>query len=120
MQLSGVDLDAKLVLLEFLLTSTDLQGSTRRAIDWLIAHSDVQQALVAVAEPGTGQLLLVAEHGVSSAAIADFAITLDETSHAPVRAWGRSEPTYFEGPGVSFRSPIEGTPFHAIPLRADD
>jgi PAS domain S-box-containing protein len=119
-QLPGVDVEAKLALSEFLLTSTDLQASARRAIDWLIAHSEVQQALVAVAEPGTGQLLLVAEHGVSSSAIVDFAITLDETSHPLIKALTRPDAAYFEGPSPAFRSPIEGTPFHAIPLRSEE
>jgi PAS domain S-box-containing protein len=119
-QLSGVEMEAKLTILEFLLTSTDLQASARRAIDWLIAHSEIQQALVAVAEPGSGQLQLIAEHGVSSSAIVDFAITLDETSHPLVRAFGRTEPTHFDGSAANFRAPIEGTPYHAIPLRSDD
>ena len=117
-QVPGVDVEAKLALAEFLLTSTDLQASARRAIDWLSAHSQIQQALVVVSEPGSGQLLLVAEHGVSSGAIVDFAVTLDETSHPLVRAFSRGEPTHFEA--TSFRSPIEGTPFHAIPLRGED
>ncbi len=75
---TGVDMEAKLALLEFLLTNSDLQASARRAIDWLAAHAGVQQAVVAVAEPGAGPLLLVAEHGVSSAAIVDFALTRDD------------------------------------------
>ncbi len=119
-QVSGVDTEAKLALAEFLLTSTDLQASARRGIDWLVAHSDVKQALVTVAEPGTGQLLLVAEHGVSSSAIVDFAVTLDEASHPLVRAFGRTEPTYFDTPTPTFRSPIDGAPYHAIPLRDED
>ena len=67
-QFSRVDTEAKLALLEFLLTNTDLQASARRAIDWLAAHAGVLQAVVAVAEPGAGPILLVAEHGVSSSA----------------------------------------------------
>jgi PAS domain S-box-containing protein len=118
-QVTGVDTEAKLAIAEFLLTNTDLQASARRAIDWLVAHSAVRQAVVAIAEPGTGQLLLVAEHGVTSGAIVDFSVTLDETSHPLVRAFGRPEPTYFERAPASFRLPIETAPFHAIPLRDD-
>src|SRR5437016_6432985 len=32
----------------------------------------------------------------------------------------RSEPTYFDGHATTFRSPIDGVPFHAIPLRSED
>lgn len=119
-QLPGVEMDAKLALVEFLLSDTDIHTSSRRAIDWLSAHSDVQQAVVAVAEPGTGPLLLVAEYGVSSTAIVDFSLSRDEEGHALVRAMTRAEPTYFEGPSHPFRSPIEGAPFHAVPLKSED
>jgi signal transduction histidine kinase len=119
-QLHLADSHAKLALVEFLLTDTALESSARRAIDWLAAHSSVQQAVVAVAEPGTGPLLLVAEHGVSSSAIVDFSINRDEENHPLVRAMQRSEPTFFDGGGHHFRSPVEGVSFHAIPLRSDD
>src|SRR6185436_18042924 len=112
-------MEARLALVEFLLTDTDLQMSARRAIDWLAAHCGVTQAVIAVSEPGTGPLLLVAEHGVSSTAIVDFAINRDEGHHPLVRAMARAEPTYFDGT-PPFRSPVEGGPFHAIPLRSDD
>jgi signal transduction histidine kinase len=117
----GVEMEARLSLLEFLLTNTDLQTSARRAIDWLAAHSNVQQAVVAVSEPGTGPLLLVAEHGVSSSAIVDFSLSREDEGHPLMRAMERTEPTYFDGTSVSFRPPIEeGRPFHTIPLRAED
>ena len=65
-------MEAKLALAEFLLSSTDLQVSARHAIDWLAVHLGVRQAAVVVAEPGSTNLMLVAEHGVSSGIIADF------------------------------------------------
>jgi signal transduction histidine kinase len=119
-QFTGVDMEAKLALLEFLLTNSDLQASARRAIDWLATHASVQQAVVAVAEPGAGPLLLIAEHGVSSAAIVDFALTRDDESHPLVRAMLRGDPTYFDGSPMQFRLPIEDLPFHAVPLRAEE
>jgi signal transduction histidine kinase len=118
-QLPGVDLEARLALAEFLLTSTDLQASSRRAVDWLVAHSEVEQAVVAVADIVSGQILLVAEHGVSSAAIADFSLSRDDAAHPLVHALGRHEPTFFEGNGTRFHAPLAG-PFHAVPLNSDD
>jgi len=116
----GVDMEAKLAFAEFLLTDTDLQASSRRGIDWLAAHSTVQQAVVAVSEPGAGPLLLVAEHGVSSSAIADFSLSREEDGHPLIRALQQPGATYFEAGQIPFRSPIEGASFHAIPLRADE
>jgi signal transduction histidine kinase len=119
MSLPGVDLEARLTLAEFLLSSTDLQESSRRAVDWLVAHSDVEQAVVAVADAVSGQILLVAEHGVPTAAIADFALSRDEQVHPLVAALADAEPTYFSRAAVRFHSPLAG-PFHAVPLRSDD
>ncbi len=118
--LPGNAIDAKLALVDFLLSDTDLQTSSRRAIDWLSAHSDVEQAIVVIAEPGTGPLLLVAEYGVSSGAIVDFSLSRDEEGHPLVRAMHDGAATYFEGASPAFRSPIEDVPFHAVPLRSDE
>jgi PAS domain S-box-containing protein len=117
-QLPGVELEARLALAEFLLTSVDLQASARRAVDWLVAHSGVKQAVVAVAEPLSGQLLLVAEHGVSTTSIADFALSRDDHAHPLVVALGEHEATFFER-ASRFHSPIDDS-FHALPLRSDD
>jgi PAS domain S-box-containing protein len=118
-QLSGVDADTKLALLEFLLSNVDLQISARRAVDWLAAHSPAEQAVVVISEPGSNPLHLIAEHGVSSSVVADFALTREDEAHPLIRAMERSEPTYFS-PSRQFRAPIEGRPFHAIPLREED
>jgi PAS domain S-box-containing protein len=114
-----VDLEGRLLLAESLLSSTDLQGSARRAVDWLVAHTDIEQAVVAVADLLSGQVLLVAEHGVTSTAIADFALSREDEGHPLIQALTRAEPTYFDRKRVTFHAPLDG-PFHAIPLRIDD
>ena len=115
----GVDVESKLAIAEFLLSSTDLQASARRAIDWLAANTDVDQAVIAVHDQLTGQVLLVAEHGVSSVAIVDFVLNREDMSHPLVRALMQREPTYFESTPTSFHAPITA-PFHAVPLRGED
>jgi PAS domain S-box-containing protein len=119
-ELAGVDSEAKLALVEFMLTSNDLQASARRAVDWLVSHTGLKKAVVAVVEPNTSSLLLVAEHGVSSAAIADFSLTRDDVRHPLIHAMDRLKATYFDGSSDQFRVPIEGVPFHAVPLRGED
>jgi signal transduction histidine kinase len=113
------ELEAKLGLAEFLLASTDLQVSTRRAVDWLIARTPIKQAVVLLADPSTHQLVIVAEHGVSSSAIAEFVLTPDDEAHPLIKAMHRREPTYFAKASLSFRAPIEGR-FHALPFCADE
>jgi PAS domain S-box-containing protein len=119
-QYGGVDPEAKLGFLEFLLTTNDLQASVRRAVDWIVSHAGVKQAVVAVVEPGASALLLVAEHGVSSSTIVDFSLDREDGTHPLILAMEADEPTYFDGSSGQVRGPIEGAPFYAIPLRADD
>jgi signal transduction histidine kinase len=95
-----------------------LQVSARRAVDWLVSQTGIRQAVVALSEPSSTELLLVAEHGMSSSDIVDFVLTRDDEAHPLIKAMRRTTPTYFESSQSSFRSPIEGR-FHAVPLRAE-
>jgi signal transduction histidine kinase len=112
-------MDAKLALAEFLLSSGDLQASARQGVDWLASHAGARQAVVAVLDPVSPNLLLIAEHGVPAAAIADFIISRDDSTHPLIHAMGRPDPTYFP-PASNARSPLDRFGFHAVPLRADD
>ena len=118
-QVSGVEPDPRLGLAEFLLSSVDVQASTRRAIDWLAAHTSVKQAVVALVEPNGSQLQLVAEHNVSTSAIVDFVVGRDDEVHPLVKAMEAAEPTYFDSATAGFRGPLDGR-FHAVPLRSED
>ena len=115
----GSDVESKLALAEFLLSNTDLQASARRAIDWLSAQTDVEQAIIAIHDQLTGQVLLVAEYGVSSTAIVEFVLNREDTVHPLVRAMAHREATYFDSTPTSFHAPLTA-PFHAIPLRGED
>jgi len=118
-QLAGVESEAKLALVEFMLTTNDLQASARRSVDWLVHHTAVKKAVVAIADAESSSLLLVAEHGLRSSAIAEFSLTRDDVTHPLIRAMTQSEATYFDGSGDHLRAPIQGVPFHAIPLRSE-
>jgi signal transduction histidine kinase len=117
---SGIDLEGKLALVEFLLTSNDVQTSARRAVDWLAVHAGVDQAIVAVAEPSTDNLQAIAEHGVSPGAILDFAVSRDDERHPLIRAMEREEPTYFASAPPPLQSLVHESAFHVIPLRSDE
>jgi signal transduction histidine kinase len=127
-------MEAKLALAEFLLSSTDLQASARQATDWLAVNLGVRQAAVVIAEPRSANLLLIAEHGVSSAIIADFRIERNDTSHPIVRAMAASTPSTFGSSPLPLRASVEtASPvdvlddvgasirgFHAVPLKAGE
>jgi len=117
-QVAASELEGKLGLVEFLLASTDLQASARRVVDWLVTHTRIRYAVIALSERSSSQLLIVAEHGISSAAIVDFVLTHEDEAHPLIEAMRGREPVYFDGQ-QTFRSPLEGR-FHAVPLRSDD
>ena len=112
-------LEARLALTEFLLAATDMQTSARHALDWLGAHAGIAQAVIAVSDPSSSSLLLMAARGIASDALADLSLGRDDGAHPVVQAIERSEPTYFP-PSSTRRAPMDGLGFHAVPLRADD
>jgi PAS domain-containing protein len=111
-----VETDAKLALAEKLLASTDLQRSAREGAEWLAVRAGVAQIVIALAEPGSPDLLVIAEYGLPGDAAADFLISRDDSGHPLVRAMDRLEPTYFAS-SAGFRTPLDGRPFHAVGLR---
>ena len=115
----AVEPEAKLAFVEFLLTSIDVQESARRAVDWLAAHAPVTEAAVLVADEQANQMLLVAEHGISSGAIIDFSLGRDDTSHPLIEALNSPEPVYIEDRPMHHRAPLSARAFHAIPLRGE-
>jgi PAS domain S-box-containing protein len=117
--LHGIEADAKLAFVEFLLTSIDVQESSRRAVDWLVAHAPVTEAAVLVAEPLSNDMLLVAEHGVSSGAIMEFALSREDGNHPLIQALASPQPIYIESLQPHHRVPLEARAFHVIPLRAE-
>jgi PAS domain S-box-containing protein len=111
-------MEEKLALAECLLASGDLQASARQGVAWLAAHCGVQQALVAVIDPASPNLLPIAEYGIPDDAVSGFVLGRDEAGHPLIRAMERPEPTYFMA--GTLRAPFNGTGFHAVPLRAEE
>jgi len=111
--------EARLALAEALLGANDLQSFARQALDWLGYHAGVEQTLVAVADPASPNLLLIAERGIPSPVLADFTIRRDDETHPIIRAMDRAEVTFFAST-ASRETPFAGMGFHAFPLRQDD
>ena len=78
-------IDARLTFVEFLLASADLQASARQGIEWLAAHAGVRQALVAVVDPASPNLLLIAEHDELRAQIKELERKVELLSAGPAR-----------------------------------
>jgi signal transduction histidine kinase/PAS domain-containing protein len=114
---SGADVESKLALVEFLLGSVDLDGSARRTLDWLAAHSGVRQAVIATADPAMHKLVVLAEHGMPEALIDQFTLSLDDAEHPLVSALRAPGPIYFPRAPLLFRGSGESVGGHAIPLK---
>ena len=109
--------------LEFLLTSIDLQASARRAVDWLVAHAPASsRRSVAVVEPGTDRRCCSSPSTASPSSRSSISpLSRDDTRHPLVAALERRRRRVLRRLVTApFRAPIEGVPFHAIPLRGDD
>ncbi len=107
--------DSKLALVEFLLASTDLQASARRALDWLVSHLPVRHAFVATIDPATRHLAILAERGLADTVASDFALSLEDDAHPLIRAMHGSVPVYFERAPLFFRGSSESAA-HVVPL----
>jgi signal transduction histidine kinase len=89
---------------------------------------------VIIAEPGSTNLMLIAEHGVPSGIIADLTIPRADTVHPLVRAMSARSPSAFASTSVLLSAPVAvgslvevledvgvaETGFVGIPLRPDD
>jgi len=117
---TGADAESKLALVEYLLSSLDLQASARRGLEWLGRHAAVQQACCAIADDRERRLIVVAEHGIAAARAGEFALDLDDAAHPLVKALGATHPVYFGRHAIPYPAPFHNTGFHAIPLRPPD
>jgi len=89
-------------------------------VDWLVAHVAVTEAAVLVVEGGIGgEMLLVAEHGISSGAIIDFSLARDDARHPLIEALNGPHAIFIQNLSSHHPSPLESRTFHAIPLRAE-
>src|SRR5258708_6181838 len=86
------------------------------SIDTYLKYSE---AVVLVSEGLSNEMLLVAEHGISSGAIMDFSLNRDDGSHPLIQALNSPSPVYVNGLAAHFRVPLEADGFHVIPLRAE-
>ena len=118
------ELEAKLALAEFLLASTDLQDSARRAVDWLVAHTPItNRRSCRRSQHAIGTSAgLVAEHGVSSARDRRTSrSTRDDEAHPlDPGAHRRRADLFRRARTLTVQRRRSKRRFHAIPLRADE
>ncbi len=111
--------DAKLALVEFLLSSVDASVCAQRGLEWLGNHAAITRALLATAAGDPDRLWGIAALGISPARTGEFVVDLeDRRDPLAATAW-KGEAAQFRGGRRHPETPLEGASFHAVPLRPD-
>jgi PAS domain S-box-containing protein len=114
-----IQAEAKLALVEFLLSNVDASACAQRGLEWLGANAAVGRALLATAVGDPDRLWGIAALGISPARTGEFVLDLEDRRDPLVTVAWNGTPAHFR-PGKAHReSPLEGAPFHAVPLRPD-
>ena len=109
--------EARLALLEFLLSSDEATESMQYAVQWLAAHTPVRRALVAIRTDDSERMWGVAGAGISPALTGEFSVDPRNRRHPFAALLRRGRPAYFPQGRRQPATPFGGAPFHALPLR---
>jgi PAS domain S-box-containing protein len=110
--------EAKLSLLEFLVSSDDASEAMRYGVQWLATHTSARRALIAIGITDADRLWGVAGTGISPALTGEFSLDLRAQRHPIVTALRRGVPAFFPPGPRQPATPFGGSPFHVIPLRS--
>jgi PAS domain S-box-containing protein len=110
--------DDKLALTEILLGSVDGSVCAQKALAWLGRHV-AGRAVLATAASDPGSLWGIAGLGVSPARTGEFVLDLDDRRDPLIAAAWANKPTHFRKGPRHPETPLEGSPFYAVPLRPD-
>jgi PAS domain S-box-containing protein len=114
-----VNAEVKLALTELLLSSVDLSVCAQKGLEWLGRHVTSGRVLLATAATDPGRLWGIAALGISTARTGEFVLDLDDRRDPLVAAvWG-GRPTHFRRGPRQPETPLESSPFYAVPLRPD-
>jgi signal transduction histidine kinase len=111
--------EAKLELVELFLGSDDAAACAQRALEFLQRFAGVAQSLVLAAELEPERVIPIAAVGVSSVLAGEFELALEDRAHPLIGALAATQPVYFKRGVNQPHTPLEGTGFHAVPLRSD-
>lgn len=114
-----IQADAKLELVEFLLSSVDASVCAQRGLEWLGSNASVGKALLATAAGDPDRLWGIAALGISPARTGEFVLDLEDRRDPLVAVVWSGSPAHFRSSRKQPETPLEGVPFHALPLRPD-
>src|SRR5688572_1509877 len=111
--------EVKLALTELLLSSVDASVCAQKGLEWLGSQVLSRRALLATAAADPDRLWGIAALGISPARTGEFVLDLEDRRHPLVSVAWSGKPAHFQPGKRHPESPLEGVPFHAVPLRPD-
>jgi PAS domain S-box-containing protein len=110
--------EARLALLEFLLASDDVAECAERALEWLIEHAGLRQAVCLGVDAEEKRLVGLAAFGIPSLKLEGLSVELDTSEHPLIRAFSGAYPAVIPGDGVEPPLPGAGAEsLLGVPLR---
>jgi signal transduction histidine kinase len=111
---------SRLELVEALLAEREPRSCALLALRWLVRHAGIERGLCTVVDADSGRLSGLAGIGISSLAVEDFSLDLEDITHPLLVALAGSEPVAFHSSGHAllrpFETPLGADSFHAVPL----
>jgi PAS domain S-box-containing protein len=115
-----IQAEAKLALVEFLVSSVDASVCAQRGLEWLGTHAAVGKALLATAAGDPDRLWGIAALGISPSRTGEFVLDLADRRDPLVAVAWSGKPAHFGRGRRQPENPLEGVPFLAVPLRPDE
>ncbi len=116
----SVTAEARLSLVNSLMSESDIVGCAHNVLRWLGSHADVEVSLCAVVDFQEGSLIGLVGDGVSHVRVESFSRDLDVRDDPLVLALSGREPVLFTPGRRSWESfpdtPLGTVAFHAVPL----
>ena len=114
-----INAEVKLALTELLLSSVDASVCAQKGLEWLGRHVVTGRALLATAASDPGRLWGIAALGLSTARTGEFVLDIDDRRDPLVAVAWSGVPAHFRRGPRQPETPLENTPFYAVPLRPD-
>src|SRR5262249_57062918 len=115
-------LSARVRLLEGFVARAEISDCTQLALQWVAEVLGLMRSICLVRPDGEQSLFVVGSYGVTTSAVANYTVSLEDWNNPLVTAFNHREELFFPAPHSAAdrrrppSSPVDGAPFHALPL----
>jgi len=112
--------EIRLVFVEYLLNTLDLETCARRGLEWLATHAGVPSSVCLAVDSHSNHLVALGEHGVTPASGWQFSVDLKNAKHPLVAVLNGRDAAHFPLHPSQPWTPLQGVSFLALPLRSGE